>query len=42
MAKIKDMTGKIIGKLTVKEFAGMHIRGKRSEATWLCECECGG
>lgn len=37
MQKI-DMTGKVIGRLTVIERAGAD---KNGQAKWLCSCECG-
>ena len=36
--KIKDLTGKIFGKLTVIERAE---NGLRNQARWTCRCECG-
>ena len=34
----KDLTGQVFGKLTVVNFTGTN---KRSQAKWLCKCECG-
>lgn len=36
---LNDLTGQTFGKLTVIERAG---RTKNDNATWHCECECGG
>jgi hypothetical protein len=33
-----DMTGEVVGRLTVVEFAGI---GKQKRALWRCICECG-
>ena len=38
MAKIRDLTGQVFGKLTVVNFAGI---GNSRKAMWLCRCECG-
>ena len=38
MSKIKDMTGKRVGRLVVIEKAESDKRGK---ARWLCQCDCG-
>ena len=38
-ARVKDLTGKVSGWLTVVERAGMSRRGA---TLWLCLCECGG
>ena len=35
---IKDLSGKVFGKLTVVNFAG---RDKYGNRTWLCKCDCG-
>lgn len=37
--KIKDITGKRFGKLTVIEFTGVTVPGRG--AIWLCKCDCG-
>lgn len=37
MAKLVDMTGQVIGKLTVLE----KHEGHKNGAHWLCQCECG-
>ena len=34
----KDLSGKVLGKLTVVNFAG---RDKWGSVKWLCKCECG-
>lgn len=34
-----ELTGKIFGKLTVREYVGTN---KDRRAMWLCDCECGG
>lgn len=34
---IKDLTGKVFGKLTVLKF----LRTENYESIWLCRCECG-
>lgn len=34
----KDMTGQVVGKLTVLDYAGVD---KGRAAVWLCRCECG-
>lgn len=42
-AKIKDITGQKIGRLTVIEFAGFLSNGKHREQAWRCACaSCGG
>lgn len=38
MAKTKDITGLIFGRLTVLSFAG---RNRFSQSQWLCRCICG-
>ena len=38
MGKIKDLTGKRFGRLTVIELAGID---SKSRARWLCKCDCG-
>lgn len=38
MGKIKDMTGKKIGRLTVIKYV---YTDKRNNAVWQCKCECG-
>lgn len=38
MSKVKDLTGKKFGRLTVIERAGSNKDGR---ATWLCQCVCG-
>jgi len=37
MAKIKDLAGKISGRLTVIKHVGM----RNGKALWLCQCQCG-
>lgn len=37
-ARIKDLTGRKFGKLTVVEFKGSN---NKTGALWLCKCECG-
>ena len=39
MGTIKDLTGKIFGKLVVTKNQGIHE--KRRTAMWLCKCDCG-
>lgn len=39
MARYKDLTGQVFGKLTVREYAGSNNHGA---ALWLCDCKCGG
>lgn len=34
-----DLTGRVFGRLTVREFAG---RNDNRELLWLCDCRCGG
>jgi 5-methylcytosine-specific restriction endonuclease McrA len=46
MAKVSryiDRTGQKFGRLTVVSYAGTVLRGKdkKSNATWLCKCDCG-
>lgn len=38
MGSLIDLTGKIFGKLTVIERAGVT---KNGNPTWVCKCECG-
>lgn len=38
MAKAKDLTGMIFGRLTIIERYGSN---KRGDALWLCQCDCG-
>lgn len=38
MAKIKDLTGKRFGRLTVVSFSGKDDEGR---ALWSCRCDCG-
>ena len=39
---MKDLTGKVFGKLTAMKRARPNLRsGKRKRATWVCLCECG-
>lgn len=38
MAKVKDLTGKVFGKLSV---IGRSVSDKRGRALWVCKCECG-
>lgn len=38
MSKLKDLTGKTFGKLTVVKFVGSTNTGN---ALWQCKCECG-
>lgn len=39
MAKVKDITGRRFGRLTVIEEVG---RDKSGSALWFCRCDCGG
>lgn len=42
MTKLKDLTGRCIGRLTVLERAQDHIQSNGKKiAMWKCECECG-
>lgn len=42
MAKVKDITGKRYGRLTVIEKAGYYISpGGKRFLRWLCKCDCG-
>lgn len=36
--RVKDLTGKAIGRWTVLSYAGLN---KQGSATWNCRCECG-
>lgn len=36
-----DITGEKFGKLTVLEYAGRKISGRRREKVWKCRCDCG-
>jgi len=40
MRKI-DLTGKVIGRLTVMEFVGSKIVYGRTRRVWKCKCSCG-
>lgn len=40
MAKIKDLTGKRFGKLTVIGFGG-YSNYRKGETKWVCKCDCG-
>ena len=41
MKKIKDITNKKFGKLTVLKFIGRKPSGKQFKTIWLCKCDCG-
>ncbi|MGG0718681.1 hypothetical protein ABE096_13950 [Robertmurraya massiliosenegalensis] len=41
MARFKDLTGKVFGKLIVMEFSRNVKSGERLRKYWLCKCECG-
>ena len=42
MAKARDLTSLVFGRLRVVEFAGRRrTSGGESKRTWLCTCECG-
>lgn len=41
MAKFKDLTGQIFGKLTVIEFSRNVKSGTRYRKYWMCKCKCG-
>lgn len=36
--RVKDLTGKVIGRWTVLGYAGLN---KQGSAMWSCQCECG-
>ena len=36
--RVKDITGRVVGRLTVTKYAGLNHIGK---AQWLCRCACG-
>lgn len=38
MSRLKELTGKRFGRLTVLKFMGSNERGN---AKWLCKCDCG-
>ena len=39
MARYKDLTGRVFGKLKVREYVGSN---KYGASLWLCDCKCGG
>jgi hypothetical protein len=39
--RVKEMTGKRCGELTVIAHAGSIRKTGNSTATWLCQCSCG-
>lgn len=42
MAKVKDLTGKKFGRLTVIKRVEDHITsGGHPQPQWLCKCDCG-
>lgn len=41
ITKGKDLTGKRIGRLVVKEWLGTDIRSKNKQSIYRCECDCG-
>lgn len=38
MGKIHNLTGRVFGRLIVRQFAGLN---QRRRATWHCDCRCG-
>lgn len=42
MAQIKDLVGKVFGRLTVVSFSGRKVKGEcQAKTYWNCTCECG-
>lgn len=41
MGAAVDLTGRVFGRLTVREFYGMVQQGKQKRAFWACDCICG-
>lgn len=41
MASVKDITGRVFGRLTAVEFCGGRLIGGQKRSCWRCQCECG-